>query len=147
MILLEQSAASCSSSIGFPIVEICIAIFLAILFLQSGLDKGFNYKSELSWITEHFSKSPLNKGIEIMFPVLTALEVLTGLVNVWDVFSMLNTNYAIACGGVVCIYGSFLSCVTLICLFFGQRMAKDYAGAASLVPYFILSVFGLYLSI
>jgi hypothetical protein len=25
-------------------------------------------------------------------------------------------------------------------LFFGQRMAKDYAGAASLVPYFILSV-------
>jgi hypothetical protein len=25
-------------------------------------------------------------------------------------------------------------------LFFGQRLAKDYAGAAALVPYFILSV-------
>jgi hypothetical protein len=25
-------------------------------------------------------------------------------------------------------------------LFFGQRIAKDYAGAATLVPYFTLSV-------
>jgi hypothetical protein len=25
-------------------------------------------------------------------------------------------------------------------LFFGQRQAKDYAGAASLAPYFIVSV-------
>jgi diacylglycerol kinase len=28
-------------------------------------------------------------------------------------------------------------------LFFGQRVAKDYAGAASLVPYFILVVIHL----
>jgi hypothetical protein len=27
-----------------------------------------------------------------------------------------------------------------VMLFFGQRMAKDYAGAAALVPYFILSI-------
>jgi hypothetical protein len=29
-------------------------------------------------------------------------------------------------------------------LFFGQRMAKDYAGAASLIPYFLLCAAGLY---
>jgi hypothetical protein len=27
-----------------------------------------------------------------------------------------------------------------VCLFFGQRMAKDYAGAAGLVPYFLLAL-------
>ena len=31
-------------------------------------------------------------------------------------------------------------------LFFGQRLAKDYAGAATLVPYFILAVLGIWLT-
>ena len=30
-------------------------------------------------------------------------------------------------------------------LFFGQRMAKDYAGAAVLVPYFLLTLVAIYL--
>src|SRR5207249_501608 len=30
-------------------------------------------------------------------------------------------------------------------LFFGQRMAKDYAGAAILVPYFLLTLVAIYL--
>jgi hypothetical protein len=30
-------------------------------------------------------------------------------------------------------------------LFFGQRLAKDYAGAAVLASYFLLVLFGLYL--
>ena len=30
-------------------------------------------------------------------------------------------------------------------LFFGQRMAKDYAGAAVLVPYFLLALAAIYL--
>jgi hypothetical protein len=30
-------------------------------------------------------------------------------------------------------------------LFFGQRVSKDYAGAAVLVPYFLLALSGIYL--
>jgi hypothetical protein len=30
-------------------------------------------------------------------------------------------------------------------LFFGQRVSKDYAGAAALVPYFLLALSGIYL--
>jgi len=33
----------------------------------------------------------------------------------------------------------------LIALFFGQRMAKDYAGAAVLVPYFLLALVAIIL--
>jgi hypothetical protein len=29
-------------------------------------------------------------------------------------------------------------------LFFGQRVAKDYGGAAALVPYFLMAVGGLW---
>jgi hypothetical protein len=37
------------------------------------------------------------------------------------------------------IAGAQLAALNIVMLFFGQRLAKDYAGAASLVPYFILS--------
>jgi hypothetical protein len=32
-----------------------------------------------------------------------------------------------------------------VALFFGQRMAKDYPGAATLVPYFLLTLAAIYL--
>ena len=42
-------------------------------------------------------------------------------------------------------YGAAVAGLTLIALFFGQRVAKDYPGAASLVPYFLLSSLAIYL--
>jgi hypothetical protein len=35
--------------------------------------------------------------------------------------------------------GAVLSITAILMLFFGQRMAKDYTGAAALIPYFILA--------
>jgi hypothetical protein len=45
----------------------------------------------------------------------------------------------------VAFYGAIASAVALVALFFGQRMAKDYAGAAVLVPYFLLTLVAIYL--
>jgi diacylglycerol kinase len=45
----------------------------------------------------------------------------------------------------IAFYGAVSSAVALIALFFGQRMAKDYAGAAVLVPYFLLTLITIYL--
>ncbi|HSV62712.1 MAG TPA: hypothetical protein VLH83_05155, partial [Chthoniobacterales bacterium] len=42
-------------------------------------------------------------------------------------------------------YGALISALSLLALFFGQRMAKDYAGAAVLVPYFLLTLAAIYL--
>jgi hypothetical protein len=36
--------------------------------------------------------------------------------------------------------------LTLTALFFGQRIAKDYPGAAVLVPYFLLTLVLMYLA-
>jgi hypothetical protein len=44
----------------------------------------------------------------------------------------------------IAILGLDLSLLSILCLFTGQRIAKDYAGAASLVGYFLLMAFGLF---
>ncbi|PYK57407.1 MAG: DoxX family protein, partial [Verrucomicrobia bacterium] len=41
--------------------------------------------------------------------------------------------------------GAIISALSILGLFFGQRMAKDYAGAAILVPYFLLTLVAIYL--
>jgi hypothetical protein len=41
--------------------------------------------------------------------------------------------------------GALLAIAAILMLFFGQRIAKDYAGAAALVPYFIVASAGLVL--
>ncbi|HEU0049258.1 MAG TPA: hypothetical protein VFQ43_16845, partial [Nitrososphaera sp.] len=45
----------------------------------------------------------------------------------------------------VAFYGAVVSAIAIVALFFGQRMAKDYAGAAVLVPYFLLALVAIYL--
>ena len=117
-------------------------LFVAILFLQSGLDKVFNYKGNLEWLTGHFAKSPLRGTIGMMLPVLTAMEVASG------VLSAVGIVYFLLTGAVTLIfYASILAAASLTALFFGQRMAQDYPGAVSLVPYFILAILMMYLSL
>jgi hypothetical protein len=48
-------------------------------------------------------------------------------------------------GSTCAFYGAIMSAVSILALFFGQRLAKDYAGAAVLVPYFLLTLVATYL--
>lgn len=105
------------------------SLWLAILFLQSGIDKVINRARNLSYLTEHFGRSPLKSWVPQLLTLLTVLEVFSGL------FSALGVVY-IPFGDLrPALFGSILSMATLLTLFFGQRMAQDYAGAANLVPY------------
>jgi len=45
----------------------------------------------------------------------------------------------------IAFYGAILSAVAVTALFFGQRIAKEYAGAAVLIPYFLLTLVAIYL--
>lgn len=123
--------------IGALTLKILIAIFFAILFLQSGLDKVFNYKDNLEWLKGHFEKTPLAKFVPLMVIKITILEVLTGVVSlvaIWGICSGSDMYFAIACA---------LAALSLLALFFGQRIAKVYAGAGALVPYFIVAILGI----
>jgi len=117
------------------------ALLVAILFVQSGLDKVFDWKGNLEWLTGHFSKTFLRPFVWIMLAKLTVLELATGLLSAAGIV------YFLAFGSTVVIFwAATLGALTVIGLFFGQRVAKDYPGAAVLVPYFILLLGLMYLT-
>jgi len=130
--------------LGIPFkgpMELCqifIAIFLFIAFFQSGLDKVIDRKGNLEFLKTHFLESPLFKIIPIMLSVLTFLEIIGSLMLGYGVY------YAFVNRSTLWIfYGFVVIAITIIILFAGQRIVKDYLGAADLVPYFILIMLGI----
>ena len=114
--------------------------FLAILFLQSGIDKVVDRRGNLEWLKGHFAKSPLAGAVSAMVLVITILEIAAGALSaIGCALILFNQDSALA------FYGAVTAALSIIALFFGQRMAKDYAGAAVLVPYFLLTLSAIYL--
>jgi len=119
---------------------IFITAFFAILFLQSGFDKVTDYRGNLEYFRDHFKNSPLAGGVSLLMPVITLLETLTGLVSAGAFFQTLWTGQS-----NVAIFSPVLAGTSLLSLFLGQRLAKDYGGAAALVPYFLVVLLGLWI--
>lgn len=116
-------------------------LFTAILFLQSGLDKVFDWRGNLEWLTGHFSKTFLAGMVPLMLGTITFTELAAGLLAVIGVLYLLITG-----SSIVIFYAGVVGAASITALFFGQRIAKDYAGAAVLVPYFLLMLIIVYLS-
>jgi len=122
------------------LLRILVSAFLAILFLQSGIDKIIDRQGNLQWLSGHFAKSPLAGMVPIMFGVLTIIEVAAGTLSGIGFLALL-----VAHNSTIAFYGAIVSAIAILCLFFGQRMAKEYAGAAILVPYFLVTLVAIYL--
>ena len=127
-----------STETVFLIVQVLAVSFLAILFLQSGLDKVVDNKGNLEWLISHFANSPFKNFVPVLFFTITVVELLSGILNLLGVdFLLLDGNL------IPALYGTILASVALTMLFLGQRIAKDYVGAQSLVNYFILTILTL----
>ena len=121
-------------------MQILASIFLAILFVQSAIDKVVDRGGNLEWLKGHFAKSPLAGTVPMLLLCITILELAAGVLSgIGCVLLIILKDSTVA------FYGAIVSAVAIIALFFGQRMAKDYAGAAVLVPYFLLSLVAIYL--
>jgi hypothetical protein len=120
------------------LVRAAVAAWLAILFLQSGIDKVADRKGNVEWLTGHFAKSPLASQVVPMLTVITVIEVAAGALSAVGVPVLIFTGSRLPAA-----LGALLAVAALLMLFFGQRVAKDYPGAAALVPYFILASAGL----
>lgn len=122
----------------FSIIKLLVSTLVAILFLQSGFDKVLNYKGNLSYFQDYFKNSPLKTTVGLLLPTLTVLEVAAGILSALGVIMIVfANNFQIGFWGLV------LAAFDIICLFFGQRIAKDYGAAASIVGYFTLIILGL----
>jgi uncharacterized membrane protein YphA (DoxX/SURF4 family) len=116
-----------------------ILIFLAITFLQSGYDKLFYWKDNLAWLKGHFEKTPLKNQVPLALLNILVLELISGVLCVVGCVELLINN-----GRVFGFYGAIFSCTTLLMLLFGQRLAKDYDGARTIVIYFIPAIMAVY---
>ena len=123
---------------ALSLARIFACAFFAACYLQSGFDKIFDWKGNLDWLTGHFSKSFLRGQVPFMLATVTVLEVLGGFASLAGVVALvLNLSPTIP------LVAMSLVCLNLLMLFTGQRIAKDYAGAAVLAAYFIVALFGL----
>ena len=109
------------------------ASLAAILFVQSGLDKVFDWKGNIEWLTGHFSKTFLAPFVTPMVATITLVELAAGIMSAAGIVYFLVTGSL-----AVVFWGAAVGAAAIVMLFFGQRVAKDYPGAAVLVPYFIV---------
>src|SRR6476469_6505892 len=129
-----------SPDIAAYILQILVSAFLAILFLQSGIDKVVDRRGNREYLQQHFAKSPLAGTVGPMFAVITLLEISAGALSGGGCILVLLHR-----DSLVAFLGAVVAGVTMCALFFGQRVSKGYAGAAVLVPYFLLALSGIYL--
>jgi uncharacterized membrane protein YphA (DoxX/SURF4 family) len=114
-------------------------VFLAISFIQSGYDKIFHWKDNVDWLTGHFSKTVIKNVVPIALFNVLVLELLSGVLSIVGAIELFVNG-----GRLFGYYGGVFSCITLLMLLFGQRLAKDYDGARTIVIYFIPAVLVVY---
>ena len=119
------------------VAPLLVLAFLAITFLQSGYDKIKDWKGNVEWLNGHFSNTVLAKQVPLALGTILLLEIVSGVLCVSGIIQNIMQDGVIRGLGV---YGAILSCITLLFLLFGQRLAKDYDGARTIVIYFIPAV-------
>jgi uncharacterized membrane protein YphA (DoxX/SURF4 family) len=120
--------------------ELLLLLFLIITFLQSGVDKVTDWKGNLSWLTDHFSKSPLKGLVPLLLVTILLVEIAAAVLCLIGLIQI-----GLSGEKTMAFYGAVLSCIALLMLLFGQRMAKDYVGAKTIVVYFIPAIFLVFL--
>src|SRR5215471_752388 len=122
------------------LMQMFASALLAILFLQSGIDKIVDRGGNFEWLKGHFAKSPLAGIVPALLICITVLEITAGALSAIGCVEIIFLK-----DSAIAFYGAILSAAAITALFFGQRMAKEYAGAAVLVPYFLLTLLAIYL--
>ena len=123
------------------VAPLLVLAFLAITFLQSGYDKIKDWKGNVAWLTSHFTNTVLAKQVPFALGIILLLEIVSGVLCVSGIIQHLMQEVVLRGLG---FYGAILSSITLLFLLFGQRLAKDYDGARTIVIYFIPAVVAVY---
>jgi hypothetical protein len=120
---------------SIKIVQILASLFFSIVFFQSGIDKIIDRKGNLEFFKDHFKDTILNKIFSPALSILAFLEITTAAV------CLFGFTYSLVFADTTFIfYGLLLAGLVLLMLLFGQRVAKDYIGAADITVYFIVCI-------
>ncbi len=122
------------------LASIFILTLLAIVFLQSGIDKIIDWKGNLSWLESHFSQTVLKGMVPFSLFLILILEIASGVTAIIGGIMLWCKN-----DSCWAMRSGILSAITFLLLFMGQRLAKDYPGAQSIVIYLIPTLFLIYI--
>ena len=120
--------------------ELLLLLFLIITFLQSALDKILDWKGNLSWLKEHFSQTSFKNVVPLLMGTVMVAEIMAGILCTIGFYMLIVRG-----NGSVALAGAILSCMALLMLLLGQRVAKDYDGARTIAIYFIPAIFLVFL--
>lgn len=123
---------------GLFLARALLGAFLAVLFLQSGLDKVLDWSGNKAYVKGYLDKTPFRRFSGFLFFQITVMEVLAGITSAAGVAATVLLGST-----ELSLVGAFLSAASVLSLFLGQRLAKDYQSAAAIVPYFLTSVVAL----
>ena len=62
--------------------QLLILAFLAIVFLQSSIDKLTDWKGNLSFLKDHFGKTFLKNNVPLMLGIIMVGELIVGILSV-----------------------------------------------------------------
>ena len=120
--------------------SILLLVFLALTFIQSAYEKLFYWQENIDWLKEHFAKTRLKNLVNPSLVLLVLFELISGVLCIVGIIELIVNN-----GRTFGFYGAIFSSITLLMMLFGQRLAKDYDGARTIVIYFIPAIFLVFL--
>jgi hypothetical protein len=120
--------------------RIAVTAFFAVAFGQSALDKWLDRKGNLDYLSGHFATTPLRGLVPLLFWTITVLESIAGVLCGLGALQVLFTA-----GTGLALWGLVFAILSLLALFLGQRVAKDYGGAVVLASYYAVALLGLVL--
>lgn len=119
--------------------SVLVLIFLALTFIMSAHDKIFHWNDNMAWLKPHFEKTILKNYVPFSTAILLFFEIIAGILCIVGILELYING-----GRMFGFYGALLSCVSLLFMLFGQRLAKDYDGARTIAIYFVIAILGVY---
>ena len=119
--------------------SVIVLAFLVVTFITSAHDKIFHWNDNINWLKGHFAKSILKNVVPFSLGVVLFLELAAGILSLVGIFELYLNG-----GRMFGFYGAVFSCITLLFLLLGQRLAKDYDGARTIAIYFIPAILAVY---
>ena len=117
---------------------ILVLVFFLIVFIQSGLDKIFDYKGNLNFLKDLLKIYFSPTLIELALISVTILELTSGILCLIGII-----NFVFNDSNFIGLLGLIIGSIALLVLLFGQRVSKNYDGAKTIVIYFILAMVGI----
>ena len=119
--------------------SVLVLAFLALTFIMSAHNKIFYWMDNLTFLKSHFEKTILKNQVALTTGILLAFELAAGILCLLGIFELYING-----GRMFGFYGAVFSCVSLLFMLFGQRLAKDYDGARTIAIYFVPAVLAVF---